>query len=89
MALPLSWLNLFFPTIFLVTTTIGAKTPLPSFTFFIIGFDRIGLANLTRVGTDFINKLWSSPCTDEPQLPLKDEYKVAETEVVAIQEEQN
>lgn len=31
MALPRSWLNSFFPMTFLVTTTSGAKIPLPSF----------------------------------------------------------
>lgn len=83
MALPLSWLNLFFPTMFLVITTIGANTPFPSLTFFIIGINRNGRpATLTCVGAAFAwSMVCSSPAMEVPQFPRKAE---AETEVTAI-----
>lgn len=84
MALPLNWLNLFFPMMFLVTTTIGANRPFPSLTFFIIGRGRTGRATLTWGGATLAcSMVWSSPAIQVPQLPRKAE---AETEVAAIEE---
>lgn len=46
-ALPLSWLNRFLPTMLRVAITRGAKIPFPSLTFPIIGCDRTGLGTRT------------------------------------------
>ncbi|WVY98094.1 hypothetical protein V8G54_030245 [Vigna mungo] len=58
-ALPLSWLKRFLPTMFRVTTTRGAKIPFPSLTFFIIGCNLTGFPLPTRTcdGTDLANKV--------------------------------
>lgn len=82
MALPLSWLNLFLPIMFLVITTSGAKRPFPSLTFFIIGIDRMGRATRKLVG----GAATASPAMEVPQLPWKEEERpplnpVAEIEV--------
>lgn len=82
MALPLSWLKRFFPMTFLVRTTMGANSPFPSLTFFIIGRGLTGLVE-TRTWVGSTN--CSSPIREVSQPPRKDERRPAplttETEV--------
>lgn len=64
--LPLSWLNCFFPNTFLVNTTIGAKTPRPSFLLPIRTCARDALPPAFRCkGAHNCWRLSTSPFTEE------------------------
>ena len=63
MAFPLSWLKRLRPTMLRVTTTRGAKMPLPSFTLPILAGVRRGRADRGRIETDDM-AIRSSPETE-------------------------